>query len=172
MSDNKGIALYDGTHRLTGRFGILRSCLCNRRHKDPVHLFPDQIPDMTMGQLGRKTNGIRRHRRQAFFEKLMTSLCGNLYTKAQLPPEGGPEGHGLPKAQHPGQTDGDLSVFSFFFFRKIILKKPFFPKLVEIGSLLLLFPAGLYRFPNLRFLWITQNLSLLAAVIGDPAVSV
>ena len=62
ISHHDGISLYHGAHGLTGFFRILRRHCCDGRHKYAVHLLLRQIPQMSVHQLGRETNGVGSYR--------------------------------------------------------------------------------------------------------------
>ena len=74
--------------------------------EDPVRALLRQVQHMAVDQLGRETDGVRRHVLQPALVLLPAAGMGELHRIPQCPEEGGPEGHAVPELQHPGQSHG------------------------------------------------------------------
>ena len=120
VADNNRIAFDDGAHGFAGAFFIFRGYCCDGWHKYAVNTFFRQIAQMTVHQFSREADGIGSDRRQSVFVNFACAQIGQLNLKSQSTPEGGPEWHGFPIGKHPGQTDGDVTLFGGFRTRIIL----------------------------------------------------
>ena len=124
-----------------------------------------------MHQLGRETNRVRGHRRQSALVHGTGAGIGHAHPKAQAAEKSGPEGHGLPEKEHPGQADGDGTVWSQLGMG-IGLKEQLLPFPEQIGYRLGLANLGLQLLLYSGVLGIAQHCAPFTAVVGDPGIAV
>ena len=114
---------------------------------------------------------IGSNRRQAFLVHFSCACRGNLDLKSQCLPESSPERHGFPESEDSRDANSNISL-NFRFRIRVFFHQKFFTEDIKIRhflqSLSFLPDLGLYLF----ILWISQHLSPLTAVIGDPGITI
>ena len=126
---------------------------------------------MAVHQLCRKAHRIRSHILKAALVHGPGALRRQLYLKSQGTPEGLPERHGLPKRENPGNSD-NRRLFRFHSRKWIVLEQQLLPKRKQVGRLFFCRSLLLQLGPDLRVAGVAQNLSPLAAIVGNPVIPI
>ena len=130
-----------------------------------------QVSQMAVHQLGRKTHGVGGDGIKAAFIHGAGAGIRQLHLKSKTSKKGRPERSRVPEREHAGDSN------HFFSGRRvlpdgILLKKKFFSYLEKVCRsvrLLKLFPRLPLHFLVFR---VSQNLSPLAPVVGNPGISI
>ena len=126
---------------------------------------------MAVNQLCGKAHRIRGHRCQSALIHGPGSGVGDAHLKAQAAPKSGPEGRQLPEGQYPRKADYRIPVLMGTG-GWVILEQKLFPEGEEILRLPQLLSLFLYLGDYRLIPGVSHNLPPLAAVVGDPMLSI
>ena len=171
IPDNNGIALHHRAHGLTGLFPVLRRDHRHRRHEDPVHTHLRQGAQMPVHQLCREADRVGGDCLQAVLVDLPGTHRGHLHPEPEIPEKGRPEGHVVPEGKDPRKAD-DRRPAALRLRNGILPEQKLLPQPEQVRDGLHVRFFFLHLLFHRLVLRISQDLSPLAAVVGDPGAPV
>ena len=105
--DNVGVTGHDGAVEAVLGIGVLPALEDHHRVEDPVHPLLDQIEDMAVGKLSRKTDVIGHHRPDTLFEEFRPGRRGENHPESAVGQQCTPERKVFIQVQHAWDAEGE-----------------------------------------------------------------